>query len=329
MTKPLEWNKAADAVRSAERVLIVTHIRPDGDAIGSLLGLANMLKSLGKDVTSVVDEGVPEFLKFLPGADTVQSAITTGDFDLMISTDASDEERTGEAGAYGREHSKTVINLDHHPTNTYFGDIYLVDPKAVSATEIVFNWVNELGVTLDKSIAVPLMTGLVTDTLGFRVSSVTANTLQIAEKLMEAGASLRSITARTLDSMSYSTLQLWKRVLPSAQLEGEVISCVVTLDALQGAGLDDSFDGGLVGMLMQVNEAMISVVFKEQPNDEIRLSMRSKLGYDVSGVARSLGGGGHVQASGATLYGKIEDVKPRVMALLQEAARNGSLQMDD
>src|SRR5690606_29021244 len=112
------WNEATQAVDAANTILVVTHLKPDGDAIGSLLGLTNMLRERGKTVTAVVDDGVPDFLRYVPGADTVLPELTTGEWDVMISTDASDEERTGRAGIYGRAHSRIVINLDHHPTNT-------------------------------------------------------------------------------------------------------------------------------------------------------------------------------------------------------------------
>src|SRR5690606_489941 len=130
----------------------------------------------------------------------VQDELKSGEWDLMISVDASDEERTGQVGVYGRGHSQKVINLDHHATNTMFGDIYLVMPTAVSATEVVFHWLNHIGHAITIEVAVPLLTGLVTDTLGFRTSNVTSDTLGIAMKLMAVGASLHEITARTLDS---------------------------------------------------------------------------------------------------------------------------------
>src|SRR5512145_989397 len=121
-----QWLAAAAAVEAASSILVVTHVSPDGDAIGSLLGLTLALRERGKKVTASVDDGVPDFLKHLPEAETVQGKLKHGRWDLMISVDASDEERTGVSGAFGRARSQQVINLDHHPTNTAFGDIFLV-----------------------------------------------------------------------------------------------------------------------------------------------------------------------------------------------------------
>lgn len=321
-----QWAAATEAIRKAHRILIVSHVNPDGDAIGSSLGLANALKQRGKDITIANDDGVPPFLGWLPGADEIVTEVTSGEFDLMISTDSSDEIRTGNVGEYGRSHSMKVINLDHHPTNTFFGDVYLVVPTAVSATEIVLDWWQHAGMDISREVAVPLLTGLVTDTNGFRISNTTARTLQVAQILMEQGASLTEVTARTLDSMTYDELLLWKQILPTAELHGQVISAYVRLEDFAQAGVDDTSTAGIVSFLNRVEEAMISVVFKET-EEGIRLSMRAKRGYNVADVAMALGGGGHIQAAGATVQGTLEEVRARVLEMLQEAAAKGTLEI--
>jgi phosphoesterase RecJ-like protein len=323
MSSSVDFVAATDALQSAQKTLIVTHVSPDGDAIGTLLGLTNALRQMSRRVTCAVDGGVPGFLEFVPGASTVQSELKSGEWDLMISVDASDEERTGLAGAYGRAHSQKVINLDHHATNTMFGDIYLVMPTAVSASEVVFHWLNYMGRAISVEVAVPLLVGLVTDTLSFRTSNVTADTLGIAIKLMQAGASLNEITARTLDSKPYRMIELWKSALPSTTLHDEVIEAVITQEDLRRAGLDDVTDGGLVNVLSKVNEARVAVVFKELVDGRIEISMRSKPGYDVAQVAFSIGGGGHKQASGATIDGPLDAARARILPLLQAVAASG------
>ncbi len=325
MTNKTDWDQASAAVRGARTILIVTHISPDGDAIGSLLGLGNALQSAGRSITCAVDGGVPGYLDFLPGAAVVVDKLQSGAWDLMISVDASDEERTGEAGAYGRAHSAQVINLDHHATNTLFGDIHLIMPSAVSATEVIYHWLAVMQQPLTLEIATPLLTGLVTDTLGFRIRSVTAGTLQIAVRLMEVGASLFEITTRTLDSKSYRVLELWKNALPSARLNGQIIEAVVSQDDLKRAGLDDVTDGGLVSLLNTVNEARIAVVFKELEDGRVEISLRSKPGYDVAQVAFSVGGGGHKQAAGATIPGPLDTARERILGLLQPVVAAGMI----
>ena len=241
-----------------------------------------------------------------------------GEWELMISLDASDEERTGDVGIYGRAHSQRVINIDHHPTNTRFGDLFLLEPDAVSTTQIVQEWLEQMQQPLTPVSAVPLLTGLVTDTQGFRTSNVRPETLGYAQKLMEAGASLTSITQRTLGSTPYQNIQLWKYVLPSVELKNGVISASVTQENVRQAHLQEITDGGLVEYLVTANEAMISVVFKELVDGRVELGFRCKPGYDVAKVAFSLGGGGHKQASGATVDGPLEAAKARVMPLFMK-----------
>lgn len=321
--KAPQWEAAAAAIRAANSILIVTHIRPDGDALGSALGLGNALRQMGKTVTIADDDPTPDFLAWLPRASSIVNAVS-GAWDLLISTDASDEVRTGLVGEIGRANSKMVINLDHHETNTYFGDIHLVVPSAASATEIVAQLWEHMGISLNYEIAQPLLVGLVTDTLGFRTTATTPQTLATAQKLVQAGASLSEATQRSLDLMTADELLLWKRVLPSVELHGEVAEATIRQSDLEALGINGFSTGGLVGFLRSVQEVRISVVFLEEA-DGIKVSMRSKPGYDVSGVAFQLGGGGHKQASGVTLEMSLEEARAKILPMLQEAAAKGKL----
>lgn len=318
-----QWQDAVDAIQVAQTVLVVAHVSPDGDAIGSLLGLTESLRLMGKTVTGALDDGVPDYLAFIPNTESIVTEVSEGEFDLMISTDASDMERSGAVGAYGSAHSKTVINIDHHATNTGFGDIHLVVPSAVSATEIVFDLLVYMQYELSEDVAYALLVGLVTDTLGFRVNSTTSRTLEIAQALMQKNAPLSTVMQRTLNSRAYQEIELWKLAFSSVQLEDGVISANVTLADIENSGLNKSTDGGLVSYLVNVNEAKVSVVFKELPENKVEVSFRSKFGYDVATVAFELGGGGHKQASGCTVEGSLEEVRKRVLPLAQNAVQQG------
>lgn len=324
-----QWQQATAAIQAADSVLVVTHVSPDGDAIGSALGLANALRLMGKHVTVADDDPTPDFLQWLPHADTIVHELEQGEWDVMISTDASDEERTGQVGEYGRAHSKTVINLDHHITNTYFGDIYLVVPTATSAAEVAYDWWDYIQIDWHTDIAVPLLTGLLTDTLGFRTNSVTARTLSVAQALMQAGAPLSEITQRVLDVRTWQEMNLWKQVMPTVQLNDQIIEATVMLDDMKMVGMpeDKMSTAGLVSFLNQTKEAMIAVLFKQVDDEIFKISMRAKPGYDVSDVAFQLGGGGHQLASGATVYGTIDAVRSKVMPLLHTATQKGALQI--
>jgi phosphoesterase RecJ-like protein len=317
------WTAAAEAVRQAQTILVVTHIKPDGDAIGTLLGLTGALREMGKSVDAAVDGGAQEFLKFLAGSETIIDDLDRGQWDLMISVDASDEERTGKAGAYGRTYSPLVINLDHHPTNTLFGSIHLIQAQAASAAEVVVDWLEQIRHPLSIPVATALLTGVITDTIGFRTSSVTPRTLEIAQRLMQAGAPLHEIVGRTLATKPYSHIDLWRRTFPTVQLADGIISAIITPDDIKAAGLTESTDGGLVGILISVEEASVAVVFKGQTDGTVELSLRSKPAFDVSATALALGGGGHKQAAGATVSGTIDAVREQVMPLLRSVVQQG------
>jgi phosphoesterase RecJ-like protein len=315
-----DWASASAALSGAARLLMVTHVDPDGDAIGSLLGLGHALRARGKQVDLAVDHGVPSYLKFLPGSETVLEKLEAGEWDVMISLDSSDEERTGDCGIYGRAHSPLVINVDHHPSNTLFGSIHLVIAEAASTTEIITDWLAQMGQTLTPEIATPLLAGLVTDTLGFRTSNVKARTLEVAGVLMGTGAPLYDIIQRTLNNKDYRDIQLWQRVLPGVMMEGGLIWGAVRFADIRAAHLDDPTDSGLVGYLIATEEAKVAVVFKERADGRVDVSMRSKPGYDVSEVAVALGGGGHKQAAGASLDGDMEAAQAHVLPLLRAVA---------
>jgi phosphoesterase RecJ-like protein len=318
----MQWAEATDAIRQAESILLVTHVSPDGDAIGSTLGLFHALKAMGKKVEAAVDDGVPDFLEFLPGAKEIAKRVN-GKWDVMVSLDASDEPRTGDTGVFGRSHSQVVINLDHHPTNSGFGHIHLVDPVAVSAAEIVYHWLKFMEQPIALDAATALLTGMMTDTMGLRTSNVVPGTLAIVQDLMSMGPSLADIMYRALVSKPYSTVHLWSMALPSVQLQDRLVSGSVRADDMKKAGYYDATDGGLVSLLATVEEALVAVVFKERTDGKVEVSMRSKVGYDVASVAAALGGGGHTQAAGAKVNGKLDAVRERVVPMLRQVIERG------
>lgn len=322
-TEP-QWRQAAAAIAAAKSILLVSHIAPDGDAVGSLLGLAGPLRERGKQVTAAIDDGVPPELRFIPHSDIVAPAVNAGEFDLMITLDSSDLERIGEAGAYGMGHSRRVINLDHHPTNTRFGDIHLIVPEAVAAVEIVYDFLAHLGWRISAGAAHALLTGLVTDTQGFRISATNSRTLEIAQDLISKSAPLSQIMAQTLNRRSFKEVELWKLALPSVRLKDGLIYATIRQRDLRRAGLGKASDGGLVSYLVTVDQAKISIVFKELPERKVEVGFRAKPGYDVASLAFQLGGGGHTLASGCAIDGSLKQVEAKVLPLAHQAIAEGA-----
>jgi phosphoesterase RecJ-like protein len=307
-----------DLIRRSRRVLAICHVSPDGDAIGSLLGLGWALKAMDKEVTLACADPVPVFYRYLPGQGEIVRR-PEGMFDLVISLDCSDKERLGDA--YREEyHALPLLNIDHHVTNQYFGTANLVDPEAASTAEIVFLLLDELGLPIDPPMAQCLLTGIVTDTRGFRTVSSTPRVLAIANRLMAAGASLPEIVGRTLDRRPLAMIRLWGQALPGAQLRGKILWAEITEAMRAEAGLTTVDDGGLVNFLLTAEEAEVAVVFSEKNGgQEVEVSFRARPGWDVAQVALSLGGGGHMLASGATVRGKLAEVREGVLALLEES----------
>ncbi|MBN1681724.1 MAG: bifunctional oligoribonuclease/PAP phosphatase NrnA [Anaerolineae bacterium] len=324
----LDWNRSNELVGKATRILIVAHVSPDGDAIGSMLGLAHALSGMGKTVYTAVDGGVPGSLTFIPGSDEVHAALNgirdTMAPDLVIAVDCGDESRMGKVGQVALKTGVPLINLDHHRTNTLFGQANLVDLNTVAAAEGVLDWLERLNAPIDTQTAFCLLTGMVTDTLCFRTDNVTAATFGKVQRLMDLGASLGEIVQRTVSRIRSAGFRLWRAVMPTVELEDHVIWAVITHDLYDQADYNGYDDAGLVSTLVKVDDAYIAVVFKQQQGDAVEIGIRAVPGFDTSDIAVSLGGGGHPLASGATIHEALETLVPRVVDLLKAEVRRGS-----
>jgi len=308
--------RAWELIAKVDRILVVTHIAPDGDAIGSLLALGQILRQLGKtDVTLSCDDGVPDKLAFLPGATAVVTSVSDS-FDLVIVVDCSDEGRGGSVFRAAVAGRPLVINIDHHITNTGFGDVNIVQPDTAATTEILFLLAAAWGVTLDKDTAQCLLTGLVTDTLCFRTANATAGVMSIATDLMQAGADLSYITSRTVNRRSYDAICYWGTLLQSIDLDDGVVSVCASANDHPVNG-----DASVVTLLITAKEADMAVSFVETENGQVEVSLRAKPGFDVAQIAYKLRGGGHSAAAGCTVDGSLDQVVDQVLAMMKKARR--------
>jgi len=311
-------------IRDARRVMVITHVAPDGDAIGSLLGLGRALRWLGKEYTLACADPVPRRFTYLPGSE----AIATGpesEYDLVISLDCGDLERLG--AAYDESLiGLPIINVDHHVTNTHFGTVNWVDTRVASAAEMVLELVESLDVPLDSDMALCLLNGIVTDTLGFRIPNTPLRTMQAVLKLMEAGAQLPEITAHVFNQRPFSDICLWAKALNGVQLDGRIIWSQITQAMRHECALFEKGDAGLVNFLGTTAEADVAIVFIEEDDGRIKVEMRSVPSVDVSAVARDLGGGGHPQAAGCTLDGAPNEVREKVLMAVKETLSKSEAQ---
>ncbi len=313
-----------------QHILCISHVSPDGDAIGSLVGMGWLLRALGKDPTLVLQDEPPSEHLALPGADTIitaqstefASVVTNRAFDLVVCLDASSRDRMGAAYNPAVHGKAPLIVIDHHITNTNFGDINWVAPTCAATCQMLAQLAGALGVPLEGPLAECLLTGIVTDTLCFRTSNTNADVLEVAMRLMRGGADLARITERTVNRQPFSLVKLWSLVLPSVQLEEGVIWAEIQRTQFQAAGHPPS-DVNLSSFLVKADEADISAVFAEKEDQEgvaaIECSFRAKPGFDVSQVAFSFGGGGHPPASGCTISGTLSQVITQVIPALKAA----------
>jgi bifunctional oligoribonuclease and PAP phosphatase NrnA len=307
------------AINEAQTILVLTHVDPDGDAIGSLTAVGNALAGMGKKVTMACDDNVPGRFRFLPLTDKVQKG-TSPDavFDLAIALDCGDESRMGRTFADLKQ-KPFLINIDHHVTNTKFGQINLVDGEATSTAEMLYELLVAIGSEITADTALSLLTGVVTDTLGFRIVGVTPRTMEITSALMAAGADLSLVTMLALNLKPFSTIRLWQIGLNQLKLDGGLAWTSLTYKAQQEINFNSPSSAGLVNILANIEEAVMSAVLLEQQDGSVRVGFRCRPPYSVSEVALNLGGGGHPLAAGCSLDGPLAKAEALVVGMCKEA----------
>ena len=309
---PTLLEQITNLMAGARRVHLVCHVAPDGDAIGSMLGLAYLLREQGKELILACEDPVPELYRWLPGSGDIVQEVH-GPCDLIVSLDCSDERRMGSVFHDGLA-GVPLLNIDHHVTNTLFGTVNWVDPSSVATTQMILKLADALGWVVSQPVADCLLTGLVTDTRSFRTYNVDVEAMRSVVRLMEAGAALNEIVRRALDQRPLASVRLWGQAIDCLETDGEVLWTEVTHAMRKRWDLGEDGDSGLANFLSGVRGAKAVVVFTERDNGTIDVGMRSVPGYDVAKVAYRLGGGGHPQASGCTLEGSLAAIKERVLA---------------
>ncbi len=303
----------------AQKIKIITHVYPDGDAIGSLTALGNGLRQLGKEVELACDHPSPDHLAFLPLADEI---VAKGGgarrADLIVAVDCGDAERMGRSYSAMNEPLPPIINIDHHRTNTYFGAANLVVPTATSAAEIIYRLLPALGGKITEPIAISLLAGIVTDTLAFRTSNVTADALQIAGELIAAGANLHQITEQALIIKPLTIIKLYQIGLNNMRFEDGFLWTTINLKEQKSIGFVPASGVGLVSMLGNVKEAAMGCALMELEGDRVTVSLRSRVPWDVSTLATELGGGGHQQAAGCNLRLPLHEAERLMVARAKE-----------
>jgi phosphoesterase RecJ-like protein len=306
-----EIEKLKRLLSKPSQIVVLTHTRPDGDAIASLAALSLSLKSIQHEVVALLPGGVPGRYSYLPGLDLISNDIPN-QVDLIFAVDTADE---GRLGVSPEKLTRGVdVNIDHHISNTYFGELNFVDVEAASATQVIYDVLKEIQVPITKEIAIGLLTGLVTDTIGFRTENVTPEVLRLAAKLQELGASLSQIKREALYQRTYAALRYWGCGLSRLQQENGITWTTLKLEDRGKAGYSGYDDADLINLMSNVENTRVAVILIEQPGGQVKVSWRSKKGLNVSRLAEGFGGGGHEAAAGAMIQGDLEGVTTIVLA---------------
>ena len=315
MSKKINLLETGNMLLAAQKIVLCCHVSPDGDTLGSALGLARFLEQQGKEVIVFADDHINKSLSFIPGIEKVQRPEegVLVEADLFVVVDASSFDRVGICNEVVK--APVLLNIDHHISNTEFADYLYLDAEAAAAGEIMCDLFEAMGWEYDEAIATDFYTAITTDCGSFRYSNTTSKTMQRAAKLLDYGVKPNEISDM-LDVRSRKTTELLAKVLPSLTFdyEGKVAHITITNDLYDKEAQTDSF----VSYPRYIEGVEVAIMFKAVEPEVTRVSMRSS-NVDVASVALSFGGGGHLRAAGCTIYASVEEAKAQLLAVVGKA----------
>ncbi|HEY0829125.1 MAG TPA: bifunctional oligoribonuclease/PAP phosphatase NrnA [Bacilli bacterium] len=312
---------AQQFIEEHDNFLVVSHISPDGDAASSTFAMGWMLKQLNKSFTMINEGKIPDKFDYLWGKDQVidYSATTVNaSYKYVISVDCADFERIGKVKELFSG-DVMLLNIDHHPTNDYFGAVNLIKDDAAATAELLYDLCENLQIPWQEDLAVCIYTGLMTDTGGFRYSNTTPKVMQIAAKLLQYGVNGHQLAEDLLEKLTLSHILLLKIALSSLtfSLNHKVgWICVTNADIEKTQASHEDLEG-LVNYPRNIEGIEVGLLFKEVDKTTVKVSFRSAGRVDVSLIAKELGGGGHMRASGCTVEGSMDQVIPQVLSLIE------------
>ncbi len=315
----------AEILKNSKRVLITTHVNPDGDGIGSGIALMMILNKINKDkeITArfAIDDVPPSYVDYLEGAILIENyeAVTTRfEFDTIVSLDVATKERIGRIISFVKEDTN-FINIDHHVSNTRFAKINHIDDTASSTAEIVYKLAKEMGVEIDKEIGEPLYAGIINDTGNFSHDNVTADTFKIASELREAGVDTEYATRNLFNMKSLAALKIAGKVMENMKYYDEVSLTfgVVTKEYMESVGGNKGDTEGVVDALRSYEKCEVALFLRDEGNGKYKGSLRSN-GPDVNAIAEKFGGGGHIKAAGFSSEKSADEILEIVISALKQ-----------
>lgn len=309
---------AINCIREHKNFVITAHTNPEGDSLGSQLALRNLLRKLGKRAVIINEDSSPYCYSFLPGVNKIKKYIRKEyiNFECLIVLDCSDLLRTGEVYKLNTR-NRTILNIDHHISNENFGTVNWIDAKASSCSEMIYKLYKRFGSPIGQDSAILLYTGIVTDTGSFRYVNTTSFTHKAAAELLRSGINITGIYKKIYEDVPFADMKLLSSLLPTLKLEkgGKIAWIAIKRKVLAGKKLSFDLTEHLLAFARAIKGVEVVALFKENLGEKgtIRVNLRSRGTVDVNAIASSFGGGGHRSASGATIVGRLEDVRKTVL----------------
>ncbi len=313
----------AAALREHDSFVVLSHVRPDGDALGSQIAMGLALQQLGKKAKVWNEEGLLEKFSFLPGGELVSLPPNEPqDFDVVLALDTATRQRLGENVLAAVGNAKLWINIDHHPSNPRYGDLVHIDSIAPATGQILFELLQSQNLPLDEAIAENLFAAISTDTGSFQYPNTTARTFEIAADILRCGIDVGRLSQQLYESYPRRRIELLRVLLDRMHFDadGKVASFSLPLATANELGVIPEDNEGLIDHLRAIEGVIVAIFFEELENGKVRVSMRSKdERADVCKICMSFKGGGHKLAAGARVLGSLDDVARRVIAAAVEA----------
>lgn len=312
-----------DILLAHDSFVIMSHVRPDGDAIGSQLGLGFALMAAGKKVRLINEDGLPENLAFLPGSERIETPPPEPlDVEIAIALDTATKPRLGDNALRAASKAKLLLNIDHHISNPRYGDLNLIDAQSPATGQIIYNIITALGLPLPAESRDAIYVAVSTDTGSFQYPSTTAQTYEMAADLIRRGLDVGTINSQTYDDHPYRRVELMRALLNTLELtcEGKVASWELKDSTRAQLNLRPEDSEGLIDIIRAIRGVRVAIFFEELPDGKIRVSMRSKdASVDVCKIALQFGGGGHALAAGIRMAGPLEEVRAQLLAAVKQA----------
>ncbi len=324
------FSEIGKAIADHNSFAVVSHVRPDGDAIGSVLALGHALEQLGKSVRYLNNDGCPKSLEFLPGSEKVEISGEVGvlEVEVAITLDTAAHMRIGEGSLEAIKNAKLLINIDHHISNPGYGDLSYVDPNSPATGQIIYELLISLGLPVSRISRDSIYVAVSTDTGSFQYPGTTQRTYEMAADLVGRGLNVGKINQLIYDNQPYRRVELMRALLNTLDRsdDGLIVWWDLPMATKNELELMDDDSEGLIDFIRSVHGVVVAVFFEDLDGGKVRVSMRSKdARVNASEICGVFGGGGHALAAGIRMPGPLDETREKVLAVIRESLKRAGI----